>query len=68
MNPINEHVLRYLSHSGKSKSELAKYLGISRQSLRAKLSGNVGFKLSEGEKLANLMGCSIDEMLKPIVN
>ena len=62
MDSIKERVGAYIERTGTTKSELAKKLGMSRVSLHSKLVGQTEFRLSEAERLAAILGCSVDEL------
>ncbi len=66
MYSIKDRVAIYLSRTGVTRDELAQQLGITRQSLRSKLDGEVDFKLSEGFALAGILGCSLDDFRIPV--
>ena len=62
LDSIKERVGAYIERTGTTKGELASQLGMSRVSLRSKLTGQTEFRLSEAERLANILGCSVDEL------
>lgn len=62
MDSIKERVGAYIERTGTTKGELAKKLGMSRVSLHSKLMGQTEFRLSEAERLASILGCSVDEL------
>ena len=62
MESIRERVGAYLERTGETKSELANKLGMSRVSLHSKLIGHTEFRLSEAERLAEILGCSVDDL------
>ncbi len=64
MDSLKERVGAYLARTGKTKAELAAQLGMSRTTLHAKLCGTTEFTLREGYELAQILGCTTDEMLK----
>lgn len=66
MDSIRERVALHLARTGKTKGELADELGMSRVTLHAKLNGLSDFKLSEAETLANIIGCSVDDLRVPL--
>lgn len=62
MDSIKERVGAYIERTGTTKTELAKQLGMSRVTLHSKLVGRSEFRLSEAERLATIIGCSVDEL------
>lgn len=62
MDSIKERVGAYLERTGTTKAELAQSLGMSRVTLHSKLVGQSEFRLSEAEQLANVLGCSVDDL------
>ena len=62
MESIRERVALYMAKTGATKTEIADALGVTRQTLHSKLSGETDFKLSEAEKLATMIGCSVDDL------
>ena len=62
MESIKERVGAYLMREGETLSSLAEDLGMSRTTLRHKLDGRVEFKLSEADRLAKVLGCTVDEL------
>ena len=62
MDSIRERVGAFIERTGMTKAELANQLGMSRVSLHSKLSGQTEFRLSEAERLAEILGCSVDDL------
>ena len=62
MDSIRERVGAFIERTGMTKAELASQLGMSRVSLHSKLSGQTEFRLSEAERLAEILGCSVDDL------
>ena len=62
MESIKERVGAYIERTGTTKSELAQKLGMSRVTLHSKLTGQTEFRLSEAERLAHILGCSVDDL------
>lgn len=62
MDSIKERVGAYIERTGTTKSELADMLGMSRVTLHSKLAGQTEFRLSEAERLAQILGCSVDDL------
>lgn len=52
----------YMARTGKTKTETAREMGISRDSLKDKLSGNTDFKAAELAALRRMTGISIDSL------
>lgn len=61
-NPINEKVGAWLLGEGNTRERLAEELGISRQSLAARLNGSAKWNWEEVVDLAELVGASLDEL------
>lgn len=62
MESIKERVGAYIERTGTTKGELAQKLGMSRVTLHSKLTGQTEFRLSEAERLAQILGCSVDDL------
>lgn len=62
MDSIRERVGAFIERTGMTKAELANQLGMSRVSLHSKLNGQTEFRLSEAERLAEILGCSVDDL------
>lgn len=61
MSRINEKLGAWLIN-GNTKTRLSKELGVSRQTLRLKLSGDSDWTWSQVVKIAELTGTSLDEL------
>lgn len=64
---IEERINDYVNRTGGTREAIASALGMSRQTFRKKVSGQIDFKLSEGVALANILGCSVDDLRAPFV-
>lgn len=62
-NGIDEAIAAYLRRTGKTQAELAEELGMSENTLSWKRRGKREFKLSEVIRIAEVTGCSLDEMV-----
>jgi len=62
MEAIKERLAIYAARTGASKRDVAKHLGISLQTLYNKLRGESEFTLAQAFALADLMGCSVDDL------
>ncbi len=62
VKPIYEWVSAYKARTGATNWELAKQLGITRQTSATRLSGATDFPLSEVKKLASTLEISIKEL------
>ncbi len=60
---ITENLAREITTSGKSKTEIALALGISKPTLSQYLSGRIHPSLSTFAKLCAFLDCSADEIL-----
>ena len=67
MDAIKERVGAYLARTGVSRESLAESIGMSRNSFYQKLIGESEFKLSEAFALADVLGCSVDDLRKPLL-
>lgn len=59
---IRERVGAYLMGNRASKSSIADRLGVSLNTLNAKLRGESDFTLSQAFELADMLGCSVDDL------
>ncbi len=59
---IRERVGAYLLGNSASKSSIADRLGVSLNTLNAKLRGVSDFTLSQAFELADMLGCSVDDL------
>ena len=62
MNRINEKIGAWLLEKGHTQTKLAGILGISTVCLGDKISGKTDWSWSQAKILANLFGCSLDEL------
>lgn len=62
MSAINDAVAIYLFKNGKSRGDLADAMGMSRKTLRLKLSGESELTLSEVDKLCEITGVDISSI------
>lgn len=60
-------VALHCSDTGDTRQNIAHELGISPRSLYSKLNGSSEFKLSEAERLSEILGCSVDELKSAFV-
>ena len=60
---ISENLRREIETSGKTKSEIAQAIGVSKPTVSQYLSGRIQPSLSTLSKLCNYLGCSADEIL-----
>ena len=63
---IRERVGAYLERTGATKQSVANALGITTVTLASKLRGDSPFDLEQAFKLADLMGCKVDDLRKPL--
>ncbi len=59
---IREHVGAYLERTGATKQSLAAALGITTVTLASKLRGESRFDLEQAFKLADILGCKVDDL------
>lgn len=60
---ISENIKNEIENSGKSKSEIAKALGVTKPTISQYLSGKIQPTLSTLSKLCNFLDCSADDIL-----
>lgn len=60
---INAHVDLYIDAHEVKKEFVAEAIGVSRTAFYQKLRGASSFDAHEAYKLANLIGCTVDELL-----
>ena len=58
---LSKAVRVYQANSGKSQKQVAKEIGMTPESLRNKLCGRTEFKLSEINRLCQMVGMTLDE-------
>ena len=61
---ITENLKREIETSGKSKSEIARAIGVSNPTVSQYLSGRAQPTLATLSRLCNFMDCSADEILQ----
>lgn len=61
---IRERLGAYLATSGATKQSVADSLGVTTVTLNSKLKGESEFSLSQAFALADLIGCSADDLRK----
>lgn len=61
---ISENLRREIETSGKTKSEIAKAIGVSKPTVSQYLSGRIQPSLSTLSELCNFLECSADEILE----
>lgn len=66
MDCIKERVGAYIGRTGTTKREIATTLDMSEAAFYSKLRGDSEFTLSEAGKLAELLGCSLDSLARPL--
>lgn len=64
MESVLERIGAYLTRENISKGEFADRAGIKRATFYSRMSGETEFSLIEGSKIATVLGCSVDELLK----
>lgn len=62
MRSIQNRVGIWQLATGKSKEDLSCMLGIPKSTFYSKLGGASEFTLTEARKLANVFGCSVDQL------
>ena len=62
MKKIKELIDVYLKETGETKVSLASKLGIAQNTFYSKINGDTEFKWSEIDKLAEILGCTVDDL------
>lgn len=60
---ISENIKQAIEQSGKSKSEIARAIGVSNPTVSQYLSGRIQPSLATLSRLCNFLDCSSDEIL-----
>jgi len=60
---ISENLRQEIENSGKSKTEIARAIGVSNPTISQYLSGRIQPSLSTLSKLCNFLNCSADDIL-----
>lgn len=60
---ISENLKAEIEHSGKSKTEIARAIGVSNPTVSQYLSGRIQPSLATLSKLCSFLGCSADDVL-----
>ncbi|MBQ8342878.1 MAG: helix-turn-helix transcriptional regulator [Clostridia bacterium] len=61
---ISQNLKQEIEQSGKTKTEIAKAIGVSRPTISQYLSGRIQPSLSTLSKLCNFLNCSADDILE----
>ena len=61
---ISENIKTEIEHSGKTKTEIARAVGVSNATVSQYLSGRIQPSLPTLSKLCNFLNCSADEILE----
>lgn len=61
---ISENLKQEIIQSGKTKTEIAKAIGVSKPTVSQYLSGRIQPSLATLSKLCNFLGCSADDILQ----
>lgn len=64
MARINEKLGGYMLETGASRQSIAEQLGLDPRSLKARVDGETEWKLSELGRIAELIGISLDDLVK----
>lgn len=64
MNHINEKLGGYMLKTGATRTSIAEALGLDPRSLKARIDGETEWKLSEVMAIADLVGCTADELVR----
>ena len=60
---ISENLITEIEQSGKSKTEIARAIGVSNPTVSQYLSGRIQPSLATLSKLCSFLGCSADDIL-----
>ena len=61
---ISENIKLEIEHSGRSKTEIARAIGVSNATVSQYLSGRIQPSLPTLSKLCNFLNCSADDLLE----
>lgn len=61
-NAIKERVALYVSRTKHDRQYIAEQMGMPVSTFYTKLNGPSEFSFSEGKRLAEIIGCTVDEM------
>ncbi|MDR3263410.1 MAG: helix-turn-helix domain-containing protein [Clostridiales bacterium] len=61
---ISKNIKNEIEHSGKTKTEIALYLGVSKPTVSQYVSGRIQPTLSTFAKLCECLDCSADDILE----
>lgn len=68
MNPIKQRVAAYSAETGTTRREIAKRLKMAPSTFYEKLDGQRSdFSLKQAKDLADILGCSIDQLSEPLI-
>lgn len=59
---IQERVALYVARTKRDRQSIAEAMGMPVSTFYSKLNGPSEFSFSEGKRLAEIIGCSVDEM------
>jgi hypothetical protein len=59
---IQERVALYVARTKKDRQSIAEQMGMPVSTFYTKLNGPSEFSFSEGKRLSEIIGCSVDEM------
>lgn len=59
---IQERVALYVTRTNEDRQSIAKKMGMPVSTFYTKLNGPSEFSFSEGKRLAEIIGCTVDEM------
>lgn len=65
---IRENIKREIEQSGKTKTEIARAIGVSNPTVSQYLSGRIQPSLATLSRLCSFLGCSADEVLNVKIN
>ena len=64
---IRDRIGIYLMREHATKKSVAELLGISVNTLNSKLDGDSSFSLEQAIKIADMVGCTLDELRVPVL-
>ena len=59
---IKEHVALYVARTKNDRQTIAEQMGMPVSTFYSKLNGPSEFSFTEGKRLAEIIGCTVDEM------
>ena len=68
MESVLERIGAYIAREGITKGSFADLAKIKRATFYSRMNGETEFTLAEGSKIAKVLGCSVDDLLIPMLS